>query len=87
MMMAKGGKGGGRKGKAKGRYPGVKKSQFGIPGKRAYPLNTKRRAGNAKARAKQALKRRRISKATYSRIVAKANLKLYGKRKAPKGRA
>lgn len=77
---------------AKGRYPGLKASQFGLPGKGtgktkgAYPVNTKKRAANAKARAKQALKRGRISSSQYNQIVGKANRKLYGKRTAPKGR-
>lgn len=62
------------------KYKGVKKSQFGMPGKRAYPLNTKKRAANAKGRAKQQLKKGRISKSSYSKIVAKANRKLGKKR-------
>lgn len=49
------------------------KSTFGIPSKRAYPMPDKSHAANAKARAKQQLKKGRISKSTYSRIVAKAN--------------
>lgn len=81
-----------RKKKAKGRYPGLRKSQFALPGggtgktKGRYPVNTRGRAANAKARAKQALKARRISKSTYNKIVAKANRKLYGKRRSPKNR-
>jgi hypothetical protein len=71
---------------ARKRYPGVKKSQFGLPGKRGYPMNTKKRAANAKARATQALKKNRISKGTHAKIFAKANRVLYGKSRAPKGR-
>lgn len=56
------------------------KSSFGIPSKRAYPMPDKSHAANAKARAKQQLKRGRISKSTYSRIVAKANRKLRKKK-------
>jgi hypothetical protein len=38
-----------------------------------YPMPDRRHAANAKARAKQQLKRRRLSRATYDRIVAKAD--------------
>lgn len=38
-----------------------------------YPMPDRRHAANAKARAKQQLKRRRLSRAKYDRIVAKAN--------------
>lgn len=58
----------------------LKKTTFGIPSKRAYPMPDKAHAANAKARAKQQLKKGRISKSTYSRIVAKANKKLRKKR-------
>lgn len=57
------------------------KSSFGVPGKRKYPMDTKGRAANAKGRAKQQLKRGRISRSTYNRIVAKANRKLGKKKK------
>jgi hypothetical protein len=56
------------------------KSAFALPGKRAYPVHDRAHAANAKARAKQQLKKGRISKSTYSRIVAKANKKLRGKK-------
>jgi hypothetical protein len=76
--------------KLKGRYPKVKSSQFGLkptkgkPGK--YPVNTRGRAISAKGRAKQQLKRGRISKSQYSTIVAKANKKLgKGKKRGRKG--
>lgn len=58
----------------------LKKTTFGIPSKRAYPMPDRAHAANAKARAKQQLKKGRISKSTYSRIVAKANKKLRKKR-------
>lgn len=60
----------------------LRKSQFGQPGKRKYPMPDKRHAANAKGRAKQQLKKGRISRSTYNRIVAKANRKLgKGKRR------
>jgi hypothetical protein len=58
----------------------LRKTTFGIPSKRAYPMPDASHAKNAKARAKQQLKKGRISKSTYSRIVAKANKKLRGKK-------
>ena len=49
------------------------KSKFALPGSRKYPVDTRGRAANAKARATQQHKRGRISKATKNRIHAKAN--------------
>lgn len=51
----------------------LKSSQFGLPGSRKYPMHDKAHAANAKGRAKQQLKRGKISRPTYNRIVAKAN--------------
>jgi len=48
---------------------------FAGPG-RSYPINDRSHAANAKARAKQMLKRGVISQSEYSKIVAKANKKL-----------
>jgi hypothetical protein len=59
------------------------KSSFALPGRRAYPVDTPGRAANAKARARQQLNKGRISKSTYSRIVAKAN-RVLGKRRTKK---
>jgi hypothetical protein len=59
------------------------KSSFGLPGKRKYPMDTRGRAANAKARATQQYKKGRISKSTKNKIHAKANRKL-GKRKKRK---
>lgn len=53
-------------------------SDFAGPG-RTYPVDTKARAANAKARAKQQLDAGNLPKSTYSRIVAKAN-KVLGKK-------
>lgn len=76
--------------KPKGRYPKVKSSQFGLkPTKKKagkYPVNTRGRAISAKGRAKQQLKKGRLSKSQYSTIVAKANKKLGKGRKKAKGR-
>ncbi len=57
------------------------KSQFGLPGKRGYPVDTRRRAANAKARAKQQLNKGNLRRSSYNKIVAKANRKL-GKSKS-----
>jgi len=51
----------------------LKKSQFGLPGKRKYPMPDKEHAVNAKGRAKQQLKKGRLSRAAYEKIVAEAN--------------
>lgn len=59
------------------------KKTFGLPGSRKYPMPDRSHAANAKARAKQQLNKGRISKATYSKIVSKANKKL-GKSKTKK---
>jgi hypothetical protein len=51
----------------------LKRSQFGLPGKRKYPIPDKSHAVNAKARAKQQRKRGKLSKSAYEKIVARAN--------------
>ena len=51
----------------------LKKSQFGLPGKRKYPIPDKSHAANAKARAKQRRKRGRLSRSAYEKVVARAN--------------
>lgn len=63
------------------RRKSLPKSKFGIPGKRKYPMDTKGRAANAKARATQQYKKGRISKSTKNKIHAKANRVLGKKRK------
>lgn len=63
----------------------LKKSQFGLPGSRKYPMHDRAHAANAKARATQQYKKGRISKSTRDRIHAKANRKLgKGRRKKRK---
>lgn len=49
------------------------KSEFGLPGKKAYPMPDKSHAANAKARATQAVNAGRMSKGTEAKIDAKAN--------------
>ena len=49
---------------------------FAEPDKRAYPIEDKAHARNAKARASQAVKAGRMSKAEESRIDAKADARL-----------
>ena len=51
----------------------LKKSEFGLPGKRKYPMPDKAHAVNAKARAKQQRKRGKLSKSAYAKVVANAN--------------
>lgn len=54
------------------------KKSFGEPSKRAYPVNDRAHASNAKARATQQVKKGNLSPAEKSRIVAKANRMLNG---------
>ena len=61
----------------------LKKSQFGLPGKRKYPMPDKEHAANAKGRAKQPLKKGKLSRSAYEKIVAKAN-RILGKGKTKK---
>lgn len=51
----------------------LKKSQFGLPGQRKYPLDTKKRAENAKARATQMVKKHKLSPSSAAKIKARAN--------------
>ncbi|ECN9265194.1 hypothetical protein ACLMYS_003850 [Salmonella enterica] len=61
------------------------KSEFGEPGKRAYPMEDRAHAANAKARAAQEVKAGKLSPATEKKIDAKANKVLKkGKAKASK---
>ena len=52
------------------------KSDFGEPGRRAYPMPDRSHAANAKARASQAVAKGRMSKGEEAKIDAKANKKL-----------
>jgi hypothetical protein len=51
----------------------LRKSQFGLPGKRKYPMPDKEHAANAKGRARQQLEKGSLSRSAYDKIVAKAN--------------
>lgn len=64
----------------------LKRSQFGLPGKRKYPMPDKKHAANAKGRAKQQVKKGKLSRAAYDKIVAKAN-RILGKSKATSKKA
>lgn len=48
-------------------------SEFGLPGKRKYPMPDKSHAANAKARATQMVAKGKLSSSAASRIRAKAN--------------
>jgi hypothetical protein len=49
------------------------KSKFGLPGSRKYPMDTRGRAANAKARATQMHKKGKLSASSKAKIHAKAN--------------
>lgn len=54
----------------------LKKNQYGLPGSRKYPVDTKARARSAKAYAAKEHKAGRLSKSSKDRINAKANKRL-----------
>jgi hypothetical protein len=56
----------------------IPKSEFGMPGKKKYPMPDKSHAANAKARASQMVKKGKLSEASKEKIDAKAN-KILGK--------
>lgn len=53
-------------------------SEFGLPGQRKYPMDTRGRAANAKARATQQVKAGNLSASAKSAIDRKANRLLSG---------
>jgi hypothetical protein len=59
----------------------IPKSEFGLPGKRAYPVNDRSHAANAKARASQQYNAGKLSASGKAKVDAAANRKL-GKRGA-----
>ena len=59
----------------------IPSSEFGLPGKRKYPMPDKAHAANAKARATQMVKRGKLGSSEAAAIRKKANAVL-GKRKA-----
>lgn len=54
----------------------LKASQFGLPGSRKYPVDTRARAANAKARATQQVKKGNLSPSSAAKIKARANKRL-----------
>lgn len=52
------------------------KSKFGLPGSRKYPIDTRARAANAKARATQQVKKGNLSPSSAAKIKARANRRL-----------
>lgn len=56
----------------------LKKSQFGLPEEDKYPLDTRGRAANAKARATQQYKKGNLSLAKKKKIDRRADEVLYG---------
>ena len=57
----------------------VPKSEFGLPGRRAYPMPDRSHAANAKARATQMVKKGKLSASSAAKIRAKAN-RMLGKK-------
>lgn len=51
----------------------LKKSSFGLPGEKKYPMPDKKHAANAKARATQMEKKGKLSPSSKAKIDAKAN--------------
>jgi hypothetical protein len=49
------------------------KSEFALPAQRMYPIDTRARAGNAKARAQQQFEKGKMSQSTRDKIFAAAN--------------
>jgi hypothetical protein len=49
------------------------KSKFGLPAERKYPIDTRGRAANAKARATQQVKKGNLSPSSAAKIKARAN--------------
>ena len=70
--------------KAKSRRK-LKKSQFGLPRQRKYPMPDKSHAANAKARAKQQLKRGKLTRSTFNPGACRANRVLSRAKKRKKG--
>ncbi len=56
------------------------KSDFGLPGRKAYPMPDKSHAANAKARATQMEVKGKLSPSSKAKIDTKAN-KILGKKK------
>lgn len=59
----------------------IPKSKFGLPGKRAYPMEDKSHARNAKARASEMENKGKLSPSSKAKIDAKAD-RVLGKGKS-----
>jgi hypothetical protein len=59
----------------------IPSSKFAEPKERKYPLDTKNRARNAKARASEMANKGKLSKSAEAKIDAKADKVLKGKKK------
>lgn len=64
------------------RRKSLRGSQFGLPGKRKFPIDTRARAANAKARATQQLNKGNITRAERDRIFARADRVLKKKKRS-----
>lgn len=64
------------------RRKGLKKSTFGLPGERKYPMPDRSHAANAKARATQQERKGNLSPAAKAEIDTKAN-KVLGEKHTP----
>lgn len=64
----------------------IPKSEFGEPGKRAYPMPDRSHAGNAKARASEEYNKGNLSASEKAKIDAKANGILHRGKKGGKKR-
>lgn len=62
------------------RRKSLPKSDFGLPNERKYPMDTRGRASNAKARATTQYKRGNLSMEEKNKIDRKADDILYGKK-------
>ncbi len=62
----------------------LKKSQFGLPGEKKYPMEDAAHAANAKARATQMVNKGKLSESAKNKIDAKAN-KVLANKKNKKG--
>jgi len=61
------------------------KSDFGLPGREAYPMPDKNHARNAKARASEMENKGKLSESSKAKIDAKANRILDGGERGRKG--
>jgi hypothetical protein len=67
------------------RRDALPKKEFALPDSRKYPVDTKARAANAKARATQMVNKGKLSPASKAKIDAKANRVLDNGHRGAKG--